>query len=30
MNARRLIPIAEISDGSAQMRVEMKPDTVRE
>ncbi len=30
MNARRLIPIAEISDGSAQMRVEMKPDVVRE
>ncbi len=31
MNARRTIPIAEVGGGSsAQMRVEMKPDVVRE
>ncbi len=30
MNAPRSIPIADIRDGGAQMRVEMKPDVVRE
>ena len=30
MNTARSIPIAEIGDGGAQMRVEMKPDVVRD
>ena len=30
MNAPRSIPIADIQDGGAQMRVEMSPDVVRE
>ncbi len=30
MNTSRTIPVADISDGGAQMREEMKPDVVRE
>ncbi len=30
MNTSRSIPLADIADGGAQMRVEMKPDVVRE
>ena len=30
MSAHRTIPIADVGDGGAQMRVEMKPDIVRE
>ncbi len=30
MNTPRSIPVADIQDGGAQMRVEMKPDVVRE
>ena len=30
MTAPRSIPLSDIQDGAAQMRVEMKPDVVRD